>query len=101
MKRSTQVSLVLLAAVGVGGAAVAMMPDRCRTQPPSAVAGDAPQECRATSHGSSGWHGGSSYFSSSSGDSKSGGSGSSSSGSEGTARGGFGSTGHAFASLGG
>jgi hypothetical protein len=100
MKRSTQVSLVLLAAVGVGGAAIAMMPDRCRTPPQGAVAADSTQECR--SRGSSGGHGGgSSNFSSGSGDSKAGSSGSSSSGSEGAARGGFGSTGHASASLGG
>jgi hypothetical protein len=100
MKRSTQVSLVLLAAVGVGGAAVAMMPDRCRTQPQGAVAADSTQECRSTSHGSSGSHG-SSNSSSGNGGSKSGGPPSSGSGTEGAAHGGFGSTGHAFASLGG
>jgi hypothetical protein len=99
MKRSTQVTLVLVAAVGIGGAAAAMMPDRCRTQPSSPVASDVQQDCR--SRGSSGSHGGSSYFGSATGSSKSGTSTASASGSEGAARGGFGSIGHAFASLGG
>jgi hypothetical protein len=98
MKRSTQVTLVLVAAVGIGGAAAAMMPDRCRTQPSSAVASDVQQDCR--SRGSSGSHGGS-FFASGTGGSKSGTSAASASGSEGAARGGFGSIGHAFASLGG
>jgi len=98
MKRSTQVTLVLVAAAGIGGASAAMMSDRCRTQPSSAVASDVQQDCR--SRGSSGSHG-SSFFGSGTGSSKSGTSTSSASGSEGAARGGFGSIGHAFASLGG
>ena len=99
MKRSTQVTLVLVAAAGIFGVAAAMMPDRCRTQPPSTAASDVQQDCR--SRGSSGSHGGSSYFGSGAGNTKSGTSTSSTSGSEGAARGGFGSIGHAFASLGG
>jgi hypothetical protein len=98
MKRSTQVTLVLVAAAGIGGASAAMMPNRCRIQPSSTVASDAQQDCR--SHGSSSSHGGS-FFGSGTGGSKSGTSASSASGSEGAARGGFGSIGHAFASLGG
>jgi hypothetical protein len=98
MKRSTQVTLVLVAAAGIGGAAAAMMPDRCRTQPSNSVASDVQQDCR--SRGSSGSHGGS-FFGSGTGGSKSGTSTSPASGSEGAARGGFGSIGHAFASLGG
>jgi hypothetical protein len=104
MKRSSQVSLVLVAAVGIGGTAAMTMPqDRCRAQPESAaasaVANDVQQDCR--SRGSSGSHGGSSYSWWGTGGSKSSTSSSSASGSEATARGGFGSIGHAFASLGG
>jgi len=95
MKRSTQVSLVLMGAVGVGGTAYALQSNSCKPPPPSAVVSDAPQNCRSSWHsssysGRSGWH----FFS---------GSGSSGSGSAGTAssspgsgsRGGFGATGHA------
>jgi len=91
MKRSTQVTLVLVAAAGIGGAAAAMMPDRCRTQPSNSVASDVQQDCRSRG----------SFFGSGTGGSKSGTSTSPASGSEGAARGGFGSIGHAFASLGG
>lgn len=99
MKRSTQVSLVLMTAVGVGGIAYALTPDSCRPPPPSATANDAPKDCR-TSRGSSGGH----SFYSGSGSSSSNSSAPSSSSpstSTGSSRGGFGSIGHAFASFGG
>jgi hypothetical protein len=99
MKRSTQVTLVIMAAAGIGGGAAALMPDRCGTETPSAVAGDPRPDCRSTSHGSSGSHG-SSYYAWGNGKSSSG-TGSSTPASEGAARGGFGSIGRAFASLGG
>jgi putative membrane protein len=75
MKRSTQVSLVLIAAVGIGGVAAVMMPsDRCRSQPSNSVANDVQQDCRSRS--SSGSHSGSAYASSGTASSKSGTSGS-------------------------
>jgi hypothetical protein len=43
MKRSTQVSLVLMGAVGVGGAAGYALGEYCRQSPPNTVAGDQPQ----------------------------------------------------------
>ena len=105
MKRSTQVSLLVMTAVGIGGAAYALAATgslpASRSQ--SAVASDATQNCRSTSNRSSGSGHGSSWFS------RSGlvlelwsrGTSTSSSEFSGTARGGFGSIGHAFASLGG
>lgn len=99
MKRSSQVTLLIMAATGIGGIAAAMMPDQCRTETPSAVAGDPRQDCRSTSHGSSSFHS-SSYYGWGNGKSSSG-TGSSTPASESAARGGFGSIGHAFASLGG
>jgi hypothetical protein len=97
MKRSTQVSLVLMGAVGVGGTAYAVQSSSCKPPPPSAVASDAPQNCRSSWHGSSysgrsGW-----YFFSGSGSRSSGsGSASTASSSPGSgSRGGFGATGHA------
>jgi hypothetical protein len=103
VKRSTQVSLVLMTAAGIGGAAYALQPqDRCRPSAPSAVASDTPQNCRSSSHGSSGSSGGSSwFFRSGSGSTSSGTTSTSSSDSGSTTRGGFGSIGRAFASLGG
>ena len=98
MKRSTQVSLVLVAAAGIGGAAAAMMPDRCLTPlralspaMSSKTAVPAVHRVRMAAL----------YFGSGTGSSKAGTSTASASGSEGAARGGFGSIGHAFASLGG
>jgi hypothetical protein len=61
MKRSTQVSLVLMTAAGVGGAAYALTPSNsCRQPAPSAVTNDTAQDCRSSRSGSGG-HG--SYFS--------------------------------------
>jgi hypothetical protein len=95
MKRSTQVSLVLMGAVGVGGTAYALQSNNCKPPPPSAVASDAPQNCRSSWHGSSySGHSGWNFFSGSgSSGSRATSVASSSSGSSG--RGGFGATGHA------
>jgi len=110
MKRSTQVSLVLMTAAGIGGGAYALSPDSCRQPPPSAVA-SAPQRppsalasdpqpsCRShgsSSHGSS-WH----FYSGSGSSSSSTSSPSTTSTSTATSRGGFGSIGRAFASFSG
>jgi hypothetical protein len=94
MKRSTQVSLVLMTAAGIGGAAYALTPrDSCRQSAPNAVAGNAPQDCRF-SRGSSSGHG----FFSSFGTGGSGTSAATPSGSTSTSsgRGGFGAIGHAL-----
>jgi len=106
MKRSSQVSLVLMAAAGIGAAAYALTPgDNCRPPPPNidprATPQVAPQNCRSSR---SGWSGRSSFFSSNSGSSSSGSSGGSTVGANGTpassaSRGGFGSIGRAFASF--
>ena len=116
MKQSAQIGLVLMSALGVGGAAYLMMPGRDCTPANDPNALHAPatpgenQACapRGSSGSSSGGHGGSGgshWFyggSSSSGSSSTATSVSSSSSSGGTAtRGGFGSIGHGFASLGG
>jgi hypothetical protein len=97
MKRSTQVSLILMTAVGVGGVAYAVTPNNvCRQPAPSAVASDT-QDCRTRGSGhSSSWHfyGGSGSSNSSTPTS------STTSTSTGVAeRGGFGSIGRVFASL--
>jgi hypothetical protein len=119
MKQSAQIGLVLMSALGVGGAAYLMMPGRdCTpaTDPNALHAPATPGENQAcaprgssgssgTSSGGHGGSGGSHWFyggSSSSGSSSTATSVSSSSSSSGTAsRGGFGSIGHAFASFGG
>jgi len=114
MKRSAQVSLVLMAAAGIGAAAYAMTSnDNCRQPPPNTVPREtqpnaalrmAPQDCRSSRGGPSGR--GSSFFSSSSGSSGSGTSAAnatpaSTSASTSTGRGGFGAIGRAFASFSG
>lgn len=100
MKRSTQVTLALMTAAGVGGVAYALTPSNsCRQVAPTAVATDPQPDCRARSNGS----GSSSHFFS--GNSASGTSTTSTSTSSTTStsssRGGFGSIGRAFASFGG
>ncbi len=111
MKRSTQVSLVLMTAAGIGAGAYALAPnDSCRQPLPSTTARD-PQgadplasapDCRSSRGGSSGR---SSFFSS--GSNSSGSSGATASAANGpsastsASRGGFGSIGHALASFAG
>jgi len=93
MKRSTQVSLVLMGAVGVGGAAYALG-DNCRQSQPGTVAGNQQQPtCRSSGGHGLGFGRGASFFSGSgsSGSSAAGASPASSVGSGG--RGGFGSIG--------
>ncbi|NVO17904.1 MAG: hypothetical protein HXX10_28115 [Rhodoplanes sp.] len=118
MKRSTQVGLVLMAAVGVGGGGYALMPGRDCT-PGSDEAGlhapvrpgETPQACapRGSSGSSSGSSGRSWFFSGGSGDTStshtsSGGTTSSTthaaatSGGSGVVHGGFGSSAHGFSS---
>ncbi len=105
MKRSTNVVLTVMAAAGIGGTAYALQPrDSCRPPPPGTISNDIPQDCRSSSHSSSGsghsssWH----FFGSGSGPSNSASPGTtlvSTSGA--TQHGGFGSIGHAFASFSG
>jgi len=112
MKRSTQVSLVLMTAAGIGAGAYALTPnDNCRQLAPGRNAGDpkdavspvSAPDCRPSRGGSSGH--GSSFFSSGSGNSGS--SGATTSAANGTStamsvsRRGFGSIGHALASFAG
>ncbi len=72
MKRSTQVSLVVMTAAGIGASAYALTPnDNCRRSPSSATAREpqdamptaSARDCRS-SHGDSAGHGFSSLFSS-------------------------------------
>jgi len=112
MKRSTQVSLVLMTAAGIGAGAYALTPNgSCRQPPPSTNPGN-PQgpappasapDCRSSHGGSSG--GGSSFSSSGSRGSGSPGAttsaGSATPESASASRGGFGSIGHALASFAG
>jgi hypothetical protein len=102
MKRSTQVSLVLMTAAGIGGGAYALTPrDSCRQPAPSAVASDTAQDCRSSRGGSG--HGSSGHFFSGSGSSGSGASAATPSTSTSTSsgRGGFGTIGRAFSAFGG
>jgi hypothetical protein len=86
MKRSTQVSLVLMTVVGIGAGAYALAPNGdCRQSGPGAP-GDAPQGCRSSHGGGSSGHG---FYA---GSSSSGNSGTSSA-ADATSRGGFGGTG--------
>jgi hypothetical protein len=125
MKRSTQVSLVVMAAAGIGAGAYALTPnDNCRRSPSSAtarepqdavptargpqdaVAGASARDCRSSRGGSAG-HGTSSFFFSGSGYGNYGSPGATSTIANGTSattsasRGGFGSIGQALASFGG
>ena len=106
MKRSTQVSLVLMGAVGIGASAYALQSYNCPQPAPGVTADSAAQGCRSSSGGGSGssrWHlfpeFGSSGSSVSSGSSAT--STASPAASSSTSRGGFGSIGRAFASFGG
>jgi hypothetical protein len=88
MKRSTQVSLVLMTVAGIGAGAYALAQNGgCRQSGPGAP-GEAPQGCQS-SHGGGHSSGHGFYFSGS------GGSGTSSA-ADATSRGGFGGTGHAL-----
>lgn len=89
MKRSTQVSLVLMGVVGIGAGAYALAPGGCRQSESTAAPGDAPRDCRS-SHGGGG-HG---FYSTSSAGSGSSGT---SSAADATSRGGFGGTGRGMA----
>jgi hypothetical protein len=124
MKRSTQVSLVVMTATGIGAGAYALAPnDNCRQSPLSTTAHDPrdattagqPQgamlpasapDCRSPRGGSAG-HGSSSFFSSSSWSGGPVSSGATTSAANGTSaatsvsRGGFGSIGHALGSFAG
>src|SRR5450755_4767673 len=96
MKRSAQVSLVLMTAAGVGGAAYLLTPsDSCRQTAPNAVANDPQRNCSSRSSSGS-----SSHFYGGSGSSGSGTSTSTSpaAASTSSSRGGFGSIGSAFSS---
>ena len=91
MKRSTQVSLVLMTVTGIGAGAYALAQDNgCRQTDPNAVRRDPPPDCRSHGgHGSSG--GGHGLFSSSSSSS-----GTPTASTSSTSHGGFGSIGHAL-----
>jgi hypothetical protein len=93
MKRSSKVTLVLMAVAGIGVGAYAMAPNNaCRQPQPGAVPGGPPQDCKSSSSHASGGHGGSSFHAFGSG-------GSDASSAAGTAsRGGFGATGHGISS---
>lgn len=105
-KRSGHVALLLMGTLAVGGGAYALMPgENCERSPnaPSLTQGyaECPPRGSSSSGGSHGGSGGSSRSSFYSGDSSSSHSASgtsSDSGSGGVARGGFGSSAHAFAS---
>jgi hypothetical protein len=91
MKRSGQVTLVLLTVAGLGAGAYALAPDSaCRD--PNAVRRDPPPDCRSSHGGSSGGGHGSSFFSSGSGNSGA----SSTANTTSTSRGGFGAIGRAL-----
>jgi hypothetical protein len=107
MKRSTQVSLVVMTAAGIGAGAYALTPnDNCRQSTASTTARESEgpvqpaPDCRS-SRGGSADHGSSSLFSAGSGPSGSGSAGATTSAAPSASRGGFGSIGHALASLGG
>jgi hypothetical protein len=87
MKRSTQVSLVLMGVVGIGAGAYALAPGGCRQSESTAAPGDAPRDCRSSHSGGGGGHG---FYSTSSASSGSSGT---SSAADATSRGGFGGTG--------
>ena len=101
MKRSAQVGLVIMSAVGVGGLGYAMMPsEKCQQVDNGAPLDPSSPACRRSSGSGSGYHGSRTYFgSSNSGDSASTTTTkpSTPSGGGGTSRGGFGSF---FSSLG-
>jgi putative membrane protein len=68
MKRSSRVSLILMAVAGIGAGAYALTPDNaCRQSEPDAVPRDPPQDCRSRGHSSSG-HGSALFSSSASSD---------------------------------
>lgn len=98
MKRSTQVTLALMGAVGIGGMAYAFSPS-CPQPPPqqpqNGVAAN--QSCRSSySGGHSGWH----FYSPSSGGTTTTTISAPSGGTATASRGGFGALGRAFASIG-
>jgi hypothetical protein len=115
MKRSTQVSLVVMTAAGIGAGAYALAPnDNCRQSTASTTAREregpvqpaSAPDCRS-SHGGSAGHDSSLFFYAGSGSSGSGSAGATTPAANRTpaatspSRGGFGSIGHALASFAG
>jgi hypothetical protein len=92
MKRSSQVSLILMAVAGIGAGAYALTPDNaCRQSEPNAVPRDPPLDCRSRGHSSSS-HGSALFSSNASADSSKPAAGTTSA----TSRGGFGWIGRAL-----